>query len=238
MDWQTSLNSLTLPTPIVLVSGHFGFAEHLASVPFFPWSTIGAIVLKGTTAKERLGYQGNRIIETPYGLLNAVGLENPGVDRVIADKLNRLPKKNIRWIANVAGSTIEEYQYVCQRFNESIVDALEINISCPNVQQGGAIFGNNPAMAGKVIAACRAVTNKTIIAKLSPNQTDVTDTARHCIDSGADILSAINTVSGMMIDIDERRPSLQAGQGGVSGAAIFPIALLNVYKIYQVARKK
>jgi dihydroorotate dehydrogenase (NAD+) catalytic subunit len=176
------------------------------------------------------------VFETPAGMLNAIGLQNPGVDYVVQRILPELDFSETRFIANVCGSTIEEYVEVTRRFDQSNIDAIEINISCPNVKEGGVAFGNYPETSARVVAACRAVTEKPIITKLSPNQTDIRENARRCIEAGADALAVINTVMGMAIDVDTRRPVIGNVQGGLSGPAIKPIALLKVHQVYEVAR--
>jgi dihydroorotate dehydrogenase (NAD+) catalytic subunit len=196
----------------------------------------GAIVLKGTTGEPRLGNEPHRIYETPMGMLNAIGLQNPGVDAVVRDILPTLDFGETRFIANACGSTIEEYVEVCRRFDDSPIDAIEINISCPNVKEGGYAFGNYPDVSARVVAACRAATRKPIITKLSPNQTDIRENARRCIEAGTDALAVINTLTGMAIDIEQRRPILANVQGGLSGPAIKPIALLKTWQVYQEAR--
>jgi dihydroorotate dehydrogenase (NAD+) catalytic subunit len=192
-------------------------------------------VLKGTTAAPRLGNPPHRVYETPDGMLNAIGLQNPGVDAVVRDILPVLNFGETRFIANVCGSTIEEYVEVTRRFDDSPIDAIEINISCPNVKEGGVQFGNVPEMSARVVAACRRVTRKPLITKLSPNQTDIRDNARRCIDAGTDAFAVINTVTGMAIDLETRRAVIGHGQGGLSGPAIKPIALLKVKEVYEVA---
>ena len=214
-----------------------GFGEEYTRVAGFSNRDAGAIVLKGTTLNPRLGNPVHRVWETPSGMLNAIGLQNPGVDVVVRDILPGLDFTETRFIANACGSTIEEYVEVCRRFDDSAIDAIEINISCPNVKEGGASFGNYPDASGQVIAACRGATSKPLIAKLSPNQTDIRENARRCIEAGADGLSVINTITGMAIDVESRRPVLANVQGGLSGPAIRPIALLKVWQVYQVAKQ-
>jgi dihydroorotate dehydrogenase (NAD+) catalytic subunit len=169
-------------------------------------------------------------------MLNAIGLQNPGVDTVVVEILPGLDFSETRYIANVSGSTIEEYQVVTRRFDDSPIDAIEINISCPNVKDGGVAFGNDPDMSARVVEACRAVTRKPLITKLSPNQTDIGESARRCIDAGTDALSVINTLMGMAVDVESRRPILGNNQGGLSGPAIKPLALLKVHEVYQVSK--
>ena len=168
-------------------------------------------------------------------MLNAIGLQNPGMDTVVDNILPQLNFSETRFIANVCGSTIEEYAEVTKRFDDSPIDAIEINISCPNVKEGGVAFGNYPEMSARVVAACRAQTSKPLITKLSPNQTDIAANARACIDAGTDGLAVINTIMGMAIDIESRRPIIGNVQGGLSGPAIRPIAVLKVHQVYQEA---
>jgi dihydroorotate dehydrogenase (NAD+) catalytic subunit len=195
------------------------------------------VVLKGTTLQPRLGNAPHRVWETPQGMLNAIGLQNPGVDAVVGDILPTLDFSETRFIANACGSTIDEYAEVCRRFDNSPIDAIEINISCPNVKEGGVAFGNYPESSARVIEACRRATSKPIVAKLSPNQTDIQENARRCIEAGSDALAVINTITGMAVDVETRRPVLANVQGGLSGPAIRPIALLKVWKVFEVARR-
>ncbi len=224
-------------SPIVLLSGCVGFGEEYTRVAGFSNTDAGAIVLKGTTLEPRLGNPPHRIWETPMGMLNAIGLQNPGVDAVINDILPKLDFSETRFIANVCGSTIDDYAEVTRRFDDSPIDAIEINISCPNIKEGGVSFGNYPEMSARVIAACRKATAKPIIAKLSPNQTDIQENARQCIEAGSDGLAVINTITGMAIDTETRTPIIGHVQGGLSGPAIRPIALLTVKQVYEVAAK-
>ena len=226
---------LNLTSPIVLLSGCVGFGEEYTRVEGFSNRDAGAIVLKGTTMKPRLGNPAHRLWETPAGMLNAIGLQNPGVDVVVDEILPGLDFSETRFLANVCGSTIEEYAEVTRRFDDSPIDAIEINISCPNVKEGGVAFGNDAAMSARVVAACRAVTDKPLITKLSPNQTDIVANARACIDAGSDGLAVINTIMGMAIDIETARPIIGNVQGGLSGPAIRPIAVLKVHQVYQEA---
>src|SRR5579863_1206808 len=205
---------LNLSSPIVLLSGCVGFGEEYTRVEGFSNRDAGAIVLKGTTAAARLGNPPHRVWETSDGMLNAIGLQNPGVDTVVREILPTLDFSETRFIANVCGSTIEEYVEVTRRFDASPIDAIEINISCPNVKEGGVAFGNYPDMSAQVVAACRRVTRKPLITKLSPNQTDIRENARRCIEAGSDALAVINTVMGMAIDVETRRPFIGNLQGG------------------------
>jgi dihydroorotate dehydrogenase (NAD+) catalytic subunit len=227
---------LSFATPLVLLSGCVGFGEEYTRVRGFSNRDAGAVCLKGTTLEPRLGNAPHRIAETPDGMLNAIGLQNPGVDQVISGILPTLDFGETRFIANVSGSTIEEYAEVTRRFDDSPIDAIEINISCPNVKEGGVTFGNDPDMSARVVAACRAVTGKPLITKLSPNQTDIADNARRCIEAGTDAFAVINTLMGMAVDIHTRRPVIGNNQGGLSGPAIKPVALLRTHQVHQVCR--
>jgi dihydroorotate dehydrogenase (NAD+) catalytic subunit len=227
---------LELASPIVLLSGCVGFGEEYTRIEGFSNRDAGAVVLKGTTLQPRLGNPPHRVYETPAGMLNAIGLQNPGTHYVVQRILPQLDFSETRFIANVSGSTIEEYVEVTRRFDQSPIDAIEINISCPNVKEGGVAFGNYPDMSAQVVEACRKVTRKPLITKLSPNQTDIRENARRCIEAGTDGLSVINTLMGMAIDVRSRRPVIGNVQGGLSGPAIKPIALLKVKQVYEVAR--
>jgi dihydroorotate dehydrogenase (NAD+) catalytic subunit len=233
----TDFCGMQLASPIVLLSGCVGFGEEYTRIEGFSNRDVGAIVLKGTTGQARLGNAPHRVYETPSGMLNAIGLQNPGVDYVVRKILPTLDFSETRFFANVSGSTIEEYVDVTRRFDDSPIDAIEINISCPNVKEGGVAFGNYPEMSARVVDACRKVTTKPIITKLSPNQTDIKENARRCIEAGSDGLAVINTIMGMAIDVKTRRPVIGNVQGGLSGPAIKPIALLKVHQVYEVARK-
>jgi len=227
---------LKLNSPLVLVSGCVGFGEEYTRIEGFSNTDVGAVCLKGTTGEPRFGNAPHRITETPEGMLNAIGLQNPGVDYVVNDILPKLDFSETRFIANVSGSTIEEYIEVTQKFDNSPIDAIEINISCPNVKEGGVAFGNDPDMSARVVAACRSVTQKPIITKLSPNQTDIKHNAKLCIEAGSDAFAVINTVMGMAIDIHKKQPIIHNNQGGLSGPAIKPIALLKVHDVYKVCK--
>jgi dihydroorotate dehydrogenase (NAD+) catalytic subunit len=234
---RTEFCGMALNSPIVLLSGCVGFGEEYTRVAGFSNREVGAIVLKGTTGQPRLGNKPHRVYETPSGMLNAIGLQNPGVDHVVRKILPTLDFSETRFFANVSGSTIEEYAEVTRRFDDSPIDAIEINISCPNVKEGGVAFGNYPDMSAKVVEACRKVTKKPLITKLSPNQTDIKENARRCIEAGTDGFAVINTIMGMAIDVKTRRPVIGNMQGGLSGPAIKPIALLKVHQVHDVAKK-
>jgi dihydroorotate dehydrogenase (NAD+) catalytic subunit len=235
---ETDFCGLTLGSPIVLLSGCVGFGEEYTRIQGFSNTDVGAIVLKGTTKEPRLGNKPHRVWETPSGMLNSIGLQNPGMDKVVDEILPTLDFSETRFIANVCGSTIADYAGVTRRFDDSPIDAIEINISCPNIKEGGVSFGNYPEMSARVVAACRGATKKPIIAKLSPNQTDIQENARLCIEAGADALAVINTISGMAIDIEARKPIIGNVKGGLSGPAIKPIALLKVHQVFEVAGPK
>jgi dihydroorotate dehydrogenase (NAD+) catalytic subunit len=227
---------LNFNTPLVLLSGCVGFGEEYTRVNGFSNCDVGAICLKGTTLQPRLGNSPHRIAETYMGMLNAIGLQNPGAQTVVDDYLPQLDLSETRFIANISGSTVEEYEQVTRIFDDSPIDAMEINISCPNVKEGGVAFGNDPDMSARVVEACRRATSKPIITKLSPNQTDIAENARRCIDAGTDAFAVINTLVGMAIDIESKRPIIGNNQGGLSGPAIKPVALLKVHQVYQVCR--
>ncbi len=223
-------------SPQVLLSGCVGFGEEYTRVKGFSNTDVGAICLKGTTLEPRLGNPPHRVMETPMGMLNAIGLQNPGSAVVVDDYLPNLDFEETRFIANLSGSTVEEYEAVTRLFDDSPIDAMEINISCPNVKEGGVAFGNDPDMSARVVEACRRATDKPLITKLSPNQTDIAENARRCIEAGTDGLAVINTLMGMAIDIEKRQPVIGNNQGGLSGPAIKPIALLMVHKVYQISK--
>ena len=233
----TEFCGLQLSTPLVLLSGCVGFGSEYTRVTGFSNRDVGAVCLKGTTLAPRLGNPPHRVCETPAGMLNSIGLQNPGSEHVVAEILPQLDFEETRFIANLSGSTVEEYAAIARLFDDSPIDALEINVSCPNVKAGGVAFGNDSEMSARVVAACRAVTTKPLITKLSPNQTDIAENARRCIEAGTDGLSVINTLMGMAIDIESRRPVIGANHGGLSGPAIKPLALLKVHQVYQVAHR-
>ncbi len=234
---STEFLGLALRSPIVLLSGCVGFGEEYSRVEGFSSKSIGGAVLKGTTLEPRLGNNPHRVAETPSGMLNSIGLQNPGADEVVDNILPSLEPLETHYFANVSGSTVEEYVAVTKKFDRSSVSGIELNISCPNVKRGGMEFGNDPEMSARVVEACKKVTKKPLITKLSPNQTDIQKNASYCIEAGTDGLSVINTISGMAIDIQSQSPVLGNGVGGLSGPAIKPIALLKVREVYEVAKK-
>jgi dihydroorotate dehydrogenase (NAD+) catalytic subunit len=236
MDLSVEIAGMKWQKPVAMVSGNAGYGTEYHTVSGFSPSDLGALFLKGTTLEPKIGNAMHRVWETPSGLLNSIGLQNPGARSVVDALLPLLDFSQTHYIANVSGGSLEEYAEVTRIFDDSPVQAIEVNISCPNVKKGGAAFGNDPHMSAQVVEACRKVTNKPLIVKMSPNQTDVAANAKGCIEAGADVISAINTLMGMSIDIHSRRPDLGNNQGGLSGPAVKPVALLRVHQIYQVAK--
>ena len=234
---HTSFCGMSLNSPIVLLSGCVGFGEEYTRIKGFSNSDIGAVCLKGTTLDARLGNKLHRIAETPNGMLNAIGLQNPGTQAVIEEIMPGLDKTEAKFIINISGSSVEEFGEIARHFDDTDIDAIEINISCPNVKEGGVAFGNDPEMSFRVVEICRKNTSKPIITKLSPNQTDIAHNALRCIDAGSDGLAVINTVMGMAIDIKSKKPIIGNNRGGLSGPAIKPIALLKVHQVYEASKK-
>ena len=234
---STEFLGLEMASPIILLSGCVGFGDEYSRLEGFSNSHVGGVVLKGTTLEPRLGNEPHRVIETPSGMLNSIGLQNPGAKEVVDTILPKLEPLQTHYIANVSGSTIEEYVDVCRAFDNSLVAAIELNISCPNVKKGGMEIGNDPEMSAQVVESCRKVTAKPIITKLSPNQADIQLNAKLCIEAGTDALAVINTISGLAIDINKKELVLGNRAGGLSGPAIKPIALKKVYDVYQVSKK-
>ena len=233
MDLSVSLCGIEINNPVIPASGTFGygyeFAEH------YDINCLGTFSFKGTTREPRFGNPTPRIAESAAGMVNAVGLQNPGVDKVISEELPQLKKVFHKPVmANVSGFSVEDYAYTCERLDkESQVGWLEVNISCPNVHGGGMSFGTDPAAAAEVVRAVKAVTTKPVIMKLTPNVTDITAIAKACEDAGADGLSLINTLQAMRIDLKTKRPVLANITGGLSGPAVFPVALRMVYQVYE-----
>ncbi len=236
VDTRVNLCGVELSNPIIPASGTFGYGYEFAEL--YDINCLGTFSFKGTTRSPRFGNPTPRIAETPGGMLNAVGLQNPGVDAVIAQELPKLKAVFHKPVmANVSGFSIEEYVEVCEKLDaQPQVGWLEVNISCPNVHGGGMSFGTDPAMAAAVTAAVRKVTKKPIILKLSPNVTDICAIAKACEDAGADAVSLINTLMGMRIDLRRRRPLLANGTGGLSGGAVLPVALRMVYQVYEAVK--
>ena len=230
-DTRVTLCGVELSNPVIPASGTFGYGREFAEL--YDLDILGSFSFKGTTLLPRLGNPLPRIAEAPSGMLNAVGLQNPGVDRVIAEELPNLQKIFHKPVmANVSGFSVEEYAQTCAKLDAcDPVGWLEVNISCPNVHHGGMSFGTDPACAAEVTRAVKAVTATPVIMKLSPNVTDITAIARACADAGADGLSLINTLMGMRIDLRTRRPVIANTTGGLSGPAVFPVALRMVYQV-------
>ena len=230
-DLSVELCGVALDNPVIPASGTFGFGKEMAEI--YDINILGSISFKGTTRDARFGNATPRIAECPSGLINSVGLQNPGVDAVVAHELPELRKifrKPI--IANISGFSIEEYVECCQKLDkEEQVAILEVNISCPNVHNGGMAFGTSPESAAAVTKAVKAVTTKPVFIKLSPNVTDIVAIAKACEEAGADGITLINTMLGMRIDIARRKPVIANKMGGFSGAAIFPIAVRMVYQV-------
>jgi len=232
---EVKIAGLKFKNPVMTASGTFGYGAEF--MPYMDLSKLGAIVVKGLSLYPRQGNPSPRIVETPCGMLNAIGLQNVGVDDFIEKKLPLLKGVDTHVIANIFGETIEDYIEVAKRFdNAKGVSALEINISCPNVKKGGIVFGTDPSEAFKVVSAVRNATRLPIITKLSPNVTDIKVMVKAAEDGGSDAISLINTITGMVIDVEKRRPVLATATGGLSGPAIRPIAVRMVWQAAQVAK--
>lgn len=233
MGCEVTLSGLTLSNPVIPASGTFGFGYEFAEL--YDINLLGSFSFKGTTKEERFGNPTPRIAECTGGLINSVGLQNPGVERVISEELPKLSKcfhKPV--IANVSGFSLDEYAYCCEKLDrEEQVGILEVNISCPNVHNGGMSFGTDPKEAAAVTRAVKAVTKKPVYMKLSPNVTDIVSIAKACEDAGADGISLINTLMGMRIDLKSKKPVIANKMGGFSGSAIFPVAVRMVYQVYE-----
>lgn len=236
MVTKVDLCGIELDNPVIPASGTFGFGYEFAEL--YDINMLGTFSFKGTTKDPRFGNPTPRIAECTAGMINAVGLQNPGVDKVIADELPKLKKCfNKPVMANVSGFSIDDYAYTCEKLDrEEQVGWLEVNVSCPNVHGGGMSFGTDPKAAAEVTKAVKAVTTKPVILKLSPNVTNIVDIAKACEDSGADGISLINTMLGMRIDLRRRKPVIANVMGGFSGPAIFPIAVRMVYQVSQAVK--
>ena len=233
---SVTLCGIPLENPVIPASGTFGYGYEFAQ--WYDINILGTFSFKGTTREPRFGNPAPRIAECPAGMINAVGLQNPGVDRVIAEELPKLKRVFVKPVmANVSGFSAADYAETCAKLDaEEQVGWLEVNISCPNVHGGGMSFGTDPAAAAEVTAAVRRVTKKPVIMKLSPNVTDITEIARACEAAGADGLSLINTLQGMRISLKTRKPVLANVTGGVSGPAVFPVALRMVWQVCRAVR--
>lgn len=228
-DLQVNIAGVSFKNPVVPASGAFGFGREYEKL--YPLSTLGGISVKGMTLNPKDGNPPPRIAETPMGMLNSVGLQNPGIDAFLEKELPELSQKGTVIIANVAGSTVEDCVEMVRKIEGSAVDMIELNISCPNVKQGGAAFGTSCESAAGITAAVRKATTKPLMVKLSPNVTSITDIAKAVEAAGADAVSLINTLLGMRIDIQTRRPILKNNVGGMSGPAVFPIAVRMVWQV-------
>ena len=229
VDLSVDLAGVRLKNPIVVASGTFGFGREYGQ--FYDLSELGGICAKGLTLHRREGNPPPRIAETPMGILNSVGLQNPGVDAFIAEELPELRKHDLAVIANISGNTPEEYGIMCEKLSEAGVDMIEVNISCPNVKAGGLAYGTKPELAAEVTKVAKEHATVPVMVKLSPNVTDITEIARAVADAGADALSLINTLRGMRIDVNTRRPILKMNTGGLSGPAVLPVAVRMVWEV-------
>ena len=228
-DLSVKVAGVSFNNPLIAASGTFGFGREYNE--FYPLEKLGGISCKGITLKRRDGNPPPRIAETPSGILNAVGLQNPGVDAFINDDLPWLKQQNTVVIANIAGNTVEEYCQMAEKLSETDVDMIELNISCPNVKSGGVQFGTSCESVGNITSEVRKHCKKPLIVKLSPNVTDIASIAQSAEANGADVISMINTLTGMKIDINTRRPIIRNNTGGLSGAAVFPVAVRMVWQV-------
>lgn len=234
MNLSVDIGGFKIKNPVMSASGTFGYGEEFA--PYTELGTLGAIVVKGLSLKPRPGNPSPRTCETPCGMLNAIGLQNVGVDAFISDKMPFLRKVGVPVVANIFGELVDDYKEVARRLDGvDGVSAVEINISCPNVKKGGMQFGIDPKEAFKVVGVVRKATSLPIMTKLSPNVTDLQIMARAVEDAGTDSISLINTITGMAIDVDKRRPRIATVMGGLSGPAIRPVAVRMVYEVARVA---
>ena len=227
----TDLCGIKMKTPILTGSGTFGFGEEFAD--FVDLSSIGGVVVKGTTLKPRRGNDGVRITETPAGMLNCIGLENPGVEVFLKETLPRIRQYDMNVIVNISGSSVEDYGLLAEKLDATDITAIEVNISCPNVKEGGIVFGTDPQAAAAVTRAVKSHTGKPVIVKLSPNVTDIVCMAKAVEDAGADAISLINTLLGMQIDIKTWTPVLGNITGGLSGPCVKPVAVRMVWQVAQ-----
>ena len=235
VEQSVVLAGVRMKNPVVVASGTFGFGREYGR--FYDLSELGGICCKGLTLCRREGHPPPRIAETLMGILNSVGLQNPGVDAFIAEELPELRKHDLAVIANISGNTPEEYGVMCEKLSAAGVDMIEVNISCPNVKAGGLAYGTKPELAAEVTAVAKAHAGRVpVMVKLSPNVTDVTEIARAVADAGADALSLINTLRGMRIDVNTRRPILKMNTGGLSGPAVLPVAVRMVWEVAQAVK--
>lgn len=232
---KVNIGGLSLKNPVMTASGTFGYGEEYAD--FVDLNKLGAVIVKGTTINHREGNPYPRMVETPSGMLNAVGLQNKGVKYFLSNIYPRIKDYDTQFIVNVSGAKVEDYVAVCEMLNEvDGIKAIELNISCPNVKQGGMAFGTTCSGAAQVVKAAREAYKKTLIVKLSPNVTDITEIARAVEAEGADSVSLVNTFLGMSIDVEKRRPHLSTVTGGLSGPCIRPIAVRMVYQVAKTVK--
>ena len=231
---QTNLAGIAMNTPVLTASGTFGFGEEFAD--FVDLHRLGGVMVKGTTLKPRRGNDGVRITETPMGMMNCIGLENPGVEIFLKETLPRLQAYDMNVIVNISGSTAEEYGILAEMLDVPGVAALELNVSCPNVREGGIVFGTDPKAAAAVVREAKSHTKKPVILKLSPNVTDIVTMAKAVEAAGADVISLINTLMGMEINIRTRKPTLGNITGGLSGPCVKPVALRMVWQVAQAVQ--
>lgn len=229
VDLSVDLAGVKMKNPVVVASGTFGFGREYGQ--FYNLNELGGICCKGLTLHRREGNPPPRIAETPMGILNSVGLQNPGVDAFIEHELPELKKHDLAIIANISGNTPEEYGIMCEKLSAAGVDMIEVNISCPNVKAGGLAYGTKPELAAEVTKMAKSHSTVPVMVKLSPNVTDITEIARAVADAGADALSLINTLRGMRIDLNTRRPILKMNTGGLSGPAVLPVAVRMVWEV-------
>lgn len=231
---MVDLCGVRLQNPVIPASGTYGFGGEFRD--FYDPNILGAMVLKGTTKEPRFGNPTPRIAECPDGMLNSVGLQNPGIDAVVNEEIPKLKEfYHQPIIANISGFSVEEYAYCCEKINDS-VDIIEVNVSCPNVHNGGMSFGTQPECAAEVVKAVKKVTTKPVFIKLTPNVTDIVSIAKACEDAGADGLTLINTLLGMRFNLKTGKPILANTMGGYSGPGVFPVALRMVYQVAQVCK--
>ena len=235
VNLSVTLAGMTMKNPVVVASGTFGFGREYSQ--FFDLSELGGICAKGLTLLPREGNPAPRIAETPMGILNSVGLQNPGVDAFIAEELPFLRQYDVKVIANISGNTPEEYGVMCEKLAGAGVDMIEVNISCPNVKAGGLAYGTRPELAAEVTEMAKShAGNVPVMVKLSPNVTDIAEIARACADAGADGICLINTLLGMRIDLKTKKPLIANRTGGLSGPAVFPVAVRMVWEVAQAVK--
>ncbi|GKX66791.1 dihydroorotate dehydrogenase [Inconstantimicrobium mannanitabidum] len=226
---NVDINGVSFKNPVIAASGTFGFGAEYSD--FYDVGVLGGISSKGLTINPKEGNEGIRVVETAMGMMNSVGLQNPGVERFIKEELPKMKRLNTNILANIGGATIEDYERAVELINDTDVDIIELNISCPNVKSGGMAFGIKSEVAKDVVSKIKAISKKPLMVKLSPNAEDIVEMAYACVEAGADSLSLINTLKGMAIDINKRKPVFNNVFAGLSGPAVKPIALRMVYEV-------